>query len=389
MQALDFHYLLKSPVTAILLGLLGLAVLIQLGYILLIFTRLIFQKNISSKTDNLPAVSVVVCAHNEIENLRALLPILETQDYPIYDVTVVDDRSNEETLAFLCNDCSKFTKMRFLRIEKDYEHVTPKKYALTAGIRNAKHEVILLTDADCRPVSNQWIRSMASQLNPQKQIVIGFSPYTKQVGFLNRFVRFETFYVAVQYLSFAVFGKPYMGVGRNLMYHKSLFIKNKGFYSHLKVMGGDDDLLMNEIATSQNTAICTAPESFVETFSKNTWHEWFTQKTRHLSVSNYYKSQNKAMLGVLSTTHVLTWVLALVIAVLAVIQNNTIIYISLGVIFGFRLLVQWFVLALANKKLGRTIGWYAPPFIDFCLFVYYIYMSIVLWRNRKTKITWR
>jgi cellulose synthase/poly-beta-1,6-N-acetylglucosamine synthase-like glycosyltransferase len=317
--------------------------------------------------------------------------MLDDQDYPSYEVIVMNDRSWDGTEEFTETEAKAWSKVRFIHIEQEYDHVTPKKYAITTGIRSAKYDIILLTDADCRPTTDQWIKGMATHLTDDKQIVLGFSPYKKQSGFLNRLIRFETFYVAVQYLSFALAGTPYMGVGRNLMYRKSLFLKNKGFYTHLRVTGGDDDLLMNEIANPHNTAVCTDPDTFMVSIPKTTWHEWYRQKKRHLSVSKHYKTANKMRLALLSGTHVLTWLLFLGFAVwcAVVFPKQLGFFIMAGSLFTLRLLSQWIVLGIAARKLYKSVGWFVIPFMDFILFIYYVIMSFVLWVNRRKKVRWR
>ena len=383
------HFINSWP-PSVLGILLMFAVLVQMGCIFFVFARSAFYKSKISDSI-LPPVSIIVSAYNELENLRELLPLLNNQQYSVFEVIVVNDRSKDGTIEFIENEVAIYDKVRFIHIDKDYDHVTPKKYALTTAIRNAKYEVVLLTDADCRPASEHWVERMAEKLDEDKKIVVGFSPYYKESGFLNRLIRFETFYVAAQYLSFALASKPYMGVGRNLMYHKSLFLENKGFYSHLKVMGGDDDLLMNEISTPKNTAICIDEGAFVYSEPKHNWTEWFNQKKRHLSVSKYYKSSNKITLGLLSISQILAWILFIVLSVssIFVFQSNPLYLYGSIAVFGFYLVIKSIILILINQKLDKTVGWYAIPFLDFVLSVYYVVMGFVAWKNRNTKIRWK
>lgn len=390
MDILYFSDWLSHRVFYLLLGLFASVILVQLYYILLVFTRLLFKRRPDIPT-YCPPVTVIVCAHNELENLRELLPMLNEQDYPTYEVIVMNDRSWDGTEEFADTESKEWEKVRFIHIEQEYDHVTPKKYAITTAIRNAKHDIVLLTDADCRPTTDQWIKGMASHLTSDKQIVLGFSPYEKHTGFLNRLIRFETFYVAVQYLSFALAGNPYMGVGRNLMYRKSLFLQNKGFYTHLRITGGDDDLLMNEIANHQNTAVCVDPDTFMVSIPKTTWQSWYWQKKRHLSVSKHYKAANKIRLALLIGTQILTWILFIGLAIWWVLAfpNQLGHTILIGGVFSIRLFTQWIVLGITARKLYKSVGWFAIPFMDFVLFIYYVIMSFVMWTNRRKKVRWR
>src|SRR5690349_11485174 len=156
-------------------------------------------------------------------------------------------------------------------------HVNAKKYAITLGIKAAKFEWLLFTDADCRP-GDQWVRSMSSQFNNETSFVLGFSPYVKMLGVLNAFIRFETIITAIQYISFTLLGRPYMGVGRNLAYRRSIFLDGKGFNNFLNVTGGDDDLLVNQHATATNTVVHVDENALVYSKPKLTWSTFFNQK---------------------------------------------------------------------------------------------------------------
>ncbi|GAB3251145.1 glycosyltransferase [Larkinella harenae] len=353
-----------------------------------------------------PAVSIIVCAWNELENLRTLLPLLDDQVYRTFEVLIMDDRSTDGTREFLEKAVERFEHVRFIRIDREHEHVTPKKYALTTGIRNATHDVVLLTDADCQPASEYWLAGMVNQLyTPKKEIVLGFGPYKrrKKHGWINRLIRYETLFTAVQYFSMARIGLPYMGVGRNLMYRRSLFLANKGFYSHIRVLGGDDDLFINEVATSRNVAISLHPATFTYSKPKETFAEWWHQKQRHLSVGKYYKTRNKFWLGLLSLTHVLTWLTGPVIALITFLRlpreglaalmsqpEGQLLLVATG-LFAFRLFAFWGIVGRISYRLGHTVDWIAIPFLDVVMGIYYTVMGVVtlLPRKKNRRMTWK
>jgi len=388
-------------VTLVLLVLFYLSVGIQLFYLLFIFSRTAFYSDPADRSITDPGaaidrpaagVSVVVCAWNEKDNLRELLPLLDRQKYPAFEVLVMDDRSNDGTQAFLENEASNWPHVRFIRINREYEHITPKKYALTVGIRNAQHDIVLVTDADCRPVSEDWITGMVAHLSDEtKQIVLGFSPYERRPGMLNRLIRYETLYTAVQYFSLALAGRPYMGVGRNLMYRRALFLANKGFYSHMRVMGGDDDLFMNEVATSRNTTVSLLPETFMFSKPKETFAAWRHQKRRHLSVGKHYKKSNQVWLGLLSSSHIMTWLLGLIIGVLALSDPWRPEFQLVGGLFLLRLLLFWTIVGRISYRLGHTVHWMAIPGLDIALSTYYTIMGFITLRPRRkqTRMNWR
>jgi glycosyltransferase involved in cell wall biosynthesis len=370
----------------ILFSLFFVSVAVQLYFIIFVFNK-INQVDVEETVHAKPfGVSVIVCAWNELANLKELIPQLNSQDYRTFEVIIVDDHSWDGTYDYLLTECAEYRKVRFLRIEETPNHLSSKKYALTLGIKSAKYDTVLLTDADCRPQSSQWIKEMAACMTSEKEIVLGFSPYFKAKGFLNNLIRYETFITALQYFSFALAGVPYMGVGRNLMYRKSLFLKNKGFAKHTNIVGGDDDLFMNDVATAENTAICLNPDAFMYSVPKTTWETWYRQKTRHLSVSKYYKLQNKILLGGLATTQIFTWLTFIIL--IPFLWHNPLIYIMLA-IFSIRLTAQWIVFAKANQRLDKTLEILTLPFWDGIFTLYFLIMGVNNFIPRRRKMRWR
>lgn len=244
-------------------------------------------------------VSVLVCAHNELANLRELLPLLYNQNFYPYEIIVVDDRSTDGSLDFLLEQQSQQALLRLVWLRKRPAHIKGKKFALSMGIRAARYDKILLTDADCRPQSPQWVREMSHLLEGNTQFVLGYSPYLYENSWLNAFIRFETLQTALLYLGAALSGRPYMGVGRNLAYRKSFFMQHKGFRGHWHINGGDDDLWVNRYANSKNSAVSLDDRTKVCSVPKRQWHAYFRQKKRHLHVGKYYRRKDKLWLGAL------------------------------------------------------------------------------------------
>jgi glycosyltransferase involved in cell wall biosynthesis len=342
----------------------------------------------------------VVCARNELANLTELLPLLNDQQYPLFEVLVMDDRSTDGTKPFLENEIADLSRVRFIRIDREHEHVTPKKYALTIALKKAIYSTVLLTDADCRPASTDWLAGMVAPLQTDaKEISLGFSPYDYQPGFLNLLIRSETLLTAVHYFSLALAGKPYMGVGRNLAYRTSVFFDNKGFYTHKNVVGGDDDLFINEVATRSNTTVCLDPDTFMWSKPKETWADWRLQKRRHLNVGKYYKPGHKFRLGLLNGSHVLNWMLALAVGVLVLTYElrhtsftaNEWLLLLVGTgLFIVRELAFWGIVGRISYRLAHTVHWAIIPFMDLLLAVYYGLAGIkTLFRRRKQRLYWR
>jgi len=310
-------------------------------------------------------VSVVICAHDEEANLRQLLPLLVQQQYRDFEIIVVDDRSNDGTYDYLLNLTKAEPRVRMVRVKETPAHIPGKKFALTLGIRAARHEAILVTDADCRPVSPGWISSMAESLSPGTHLVLGISPYAIQPGFLNRFIRYEAWLTALQMAGFARVGMPYMGVGRNLLYRKAVFLQGKGFNRHLHVASGDDDLFVNEHARPGNTAVCLTPASVMVSVPKRTWGEFILQKVRHLSAGKHYRFTHRTVLGLFSLSQMGAWA-ALVPALLET-QHAV-----LPALFLARWLVMIVLFRLMASRLKMPFEWAWVPVLDFVYAIYYL-----------------
>lgn len=343
----------------IFIGLLGLFTFILLVYYFVFFSKLAFYKNRTTNlTNQLEPVSIIVVARNEKKNLEKFLPILLNQNYPDFEIIVVNHASWDGTAKFLEEFEKTDRRIRVVDIPEQERYPKGKKFAVTLGIKASLNEKLVFTDADCYPESENWLKDLMRTYNNQTQIVIGFSPYEVKKGFLNYVIRYETLHSAIQYLSFALAGKPYMGVGRNLSYKKSLFFSVKGFASHNHILSGDDDLFVNEVANSKNTAVCLSKESFIRSIPKTTWKDWFKQKSRHLSTGKYYKSSDKFRLGLFSFSSFAFWL----IFTLAIILNPQywMVFVS---IFGFKLLIQWIWVGLCLKKLhNQDLTWFWPIF---------------------------
>lgn len=354
---------------------------VQLIYWGIIFQRLGWFKVSATTTDlSFPAVSIVICARNEAANLQKNLESILLQDYPIFEVIVVNDDSADETAEVLTVFSEKYTHLDVVTIRN--KQARGKKAALTTGIQNTKYSWLLLTDADCVPNSRYWIREMYGQANATKSdIVLGYGPYHKKETWLNRWVQFETIYVAIQYFSFALWKEPYMGVGRNLMYRKALFMQNQGFEKHLHLTSGDDDLFVNATANGNNTTICLHPNSFMYSASPNSWLSLYRQKTRHYSSSNHYKMKHKILLGLLSGSH-LYFYLGLSIFIMGNVWNCGIIVILILRTFLLHIAFCNYLYKIRNRPFIKYI-----LLLDALLPLYYLIFASALW-GQKNK-TWK
>lgn len=329
--------------------------------------------------EDLPPVSVVICAHNEEENLKKLIPLLLKQDYPDVELVIVDDRSYDGTYDYLLELKNSNSQIKMVTVDHLPEHVNGKKYGITLGIKAAKSEIIVLTDADCRPVNKKWLKHMASRFDDETTFVLGYSNYEKKKGLLNTLIQFETLLTGIQYIAEALGGSPYMAVGRNLAYRKSFFLKNKGFNRHLKIQGGDDDLFINEFARKKNTQVEAGPQSLVKSIPKLSWKEYFRQKRRHISVGKHYRKRHRMIIGIWGFLYCLHWFTLL--PLLAV--QFELLWLLGG--YALKIILLMTLLALGAKKLGDKFAVWLAPILDVYYMIYLLWAVSVSFSRKKVK----
>ena len=358
----------------------SISFLIQLFYYLFFFARLAFYKNKNVSVVKEP-VSVVICAKNEASNLQEFLPLILEQDYPEFEVVVVNDCSDDNSFYVLHDFAEKYPHLKIVNLLENVNFFSGKKFPLSIGIKSAKYPNLLLTDADCKPMSNKWIESMIGNFIPNVELVLGYGSYEKKKGLLNKLIRFDTFYVALQYMSFALAKQPYMGVGRNLAYKKFLFIENKGFTSHYKVQSGDDDLFVNKVANKRNTKVSISPDSFTLSEPCKTFEHWITQKKRHFSSSKLYRGKHKFLLGLLSLSQFIFFV------TFFILLSLNFMLIPLVSIFVLRLILQIFIFKNCMKKLNEKDLLLTSPLFEifFLIFNPIIYFSNTFFKSKTWK----
>lgn len=356
---------------------------IQLFYYLFFFSRLAFCR-IRQPPDaagELPPLSVVICAKDEQRNLSRNLPAVLQQRYhdgqhePRYEVVVVNDNSDDETVSVLKYLQPGYAHFRFIDLQQSAKGIPGKKYPLTVGIKGARFEHVVLTDADCRPATVRWLAHVGAALRGGKDLALGYGAYEKMPGFLNKVIRYETFFSALQYLSFALAGVPYMGVGRNLAYRKELFFRHRGFLSHGHLPSGDDDLFINAAATRRNTAVVLHPDAHTISAPKRSWGAWYRQKTRHMTTGRHYKAGHQFLLGLFSLSQALYYP-ALAAALWAYPGRLLLLSVLAG-----RMLLQGVIWWRALRRLNeRDLFWWCW-IMDIAMIAYYIIFMPALWRK--------
>ncbi|OFY93457.1 MAG: hypothetical protein A3K10_17905 [Bacteroidetes bacterium RIFCSPLOWO2_12_FULL_31_6] len=343
------------------------AFIIQLYFYLFVFRKLAYYKS-SNASQNLNPVSVVICAKNEEKQLERNLPFFLQQNHPSFEIVIVNDASTDNTSTVLFNFQKQFKNLTIITLSP--EQSCGKKNALTNGITASKYDHLLLTDADCTPKSKNWISKMSMNFTSKNDIILGYGAYEYRNGLLNELIRFDTIYIAIQYLSFALCGIPYMGVGRNLAYKKNLFTLNNGFDSHKNVMSGDDDLFISDVAKAENTVIEIEFEAQTISLPKENFSSWFYQKRRHLTTGVKYKTSIKLLLGLFQAS-----LIAFYTSFIYIITVEHFI-LPIIILFLARTLIQIFTFRACFKKLGERHNFVLFPFYE--LFILFLNLILVI-----------
>lgn len=274
----------------------GFAILNSAFHIFL--SKVAYYKEPEAQGSLKKAVSVIVCSKNEQENLKVLIPKLLEQDHPNFEIILINDASHDDTKNVIEDFRVKDQRIKMVDVVNNESFWGNKKYALTLGIKKAVNDHLVFIDADCTPNSSQWLSIMSKHFTTDKKIVLGYSGYKKvNDSLLNKLIRYETVLTAIQYFSYALHGNPYMGVGRNLAYTATRFYEVNGFMDHMRILGGDDDLFVNQAANSENTTVSLNEDSFTSSQPKTNWSSWWKQKKRHINTASHYKKTHKRSLG--------------------------------------------------------------------------------------------
>lgn len=364
MEALTFDTTEK-----ILLAATGVLFLIQILYYFCLYNR-IHRHNRAVKRENvhfaqeLPPLSVIIYARDEAENLHRNLQSVLEQDYPQFEVIVINDGDTGESEDFLTLQEEKYPHLYHSFIPASSRYISRKKLAVTLGVKASKYDWLVFTGANCRPQSNQWLKLMARNFTSRTQVVLGYSGYERGKGWLHKRVAFDNLFTSMRYLGFALAGSPYMGIGRNLAYRKEMFYQQKGFSAHLNLQRGDDDLFVNHVATAENTRVETDADAIVRMPPVARAKDWREEKIGYASTSRFYHGPQRRLAGLETTTRLAfyaAWAATLVTGVL------NLHWLAAGIAFFIwilRSVVQAAVVNQTAKDLNdkRRYYWALPVF---------------------------
>ena len=292
MEHFSFNLDLDS-ISLILLSALSFFLIIQLVYYWGVLAKPYYyqkkiKKGIISTPNSQPPISIIICARNEAENIQKFLPLILEQDYPTYEVIVVNDNSTDDSEDILKRLESKYKHLYHTYIPQGTKNLSRKKLGITLGVKAAKYDTLLFTEIDSHPIGKNWVANMARHFSDKKTIVLGFCAFEKQKGFLSKFASFDYFFSNLQMIAMTLLKQPYGANGRNLAYQKSHFDSQKGYSKHRFLQMGEDDLFVNEVATKRNIAVELSPESIIATQREGLF-EWKDIKINRAITKRFYK----------------------------------------------------------------------------------------------------
>jgi glycosyltransferase involved in cell wall biosynthesis len=380
----------------VLLSVAGVLFLIQVIYYLALYNRIrahnkaVRRKRLSF-SEVLSPLSVVIYAKNETENLRNFLPSVLEQDYPEFEVIVVDDGPTEETEELLSLLARDYPHLHRSFTPENSRYISHKKLALTLGIKASKYDWLVFTEANCQPKSKNWLRLMARNFTPDTDIVLGYSGYERMKGWMHKKIAFDSLFTAMRYLGYALARKPYMGIGRNMAYRKELFFQQKGYSAHLNLQRGDDDLFVNQIATKKNTRVETDVNATVRIRPIQHKTDWREEKVSYMATSQYYKGSQRYVLGFETFTRILFY--------LAVIATITVGFLDkhwqVAGIGGFLWLVRYMIQSIIINNTAKAVGesrryYFTLPVFDILqLFQSFGFKMFRTFRGRRADIMTR
>jgi cellulose synthase/poly-beta-1,6-N-acetylglucosamine synthase-like glycosyltransferase len=328
---------------------------IQIFWVVFFYARLAFHKESEGPNEKNIPITIIIAARNEEDNLFHLLPKILAQDYPEFEVIVVNHQSSDDSSHILKAFQRQYPNLKVIELERSKHLRNGKKLPLTIAIKGAKYEHLMFTDADCEPNSKNWLSLMSNKFTDKKEIVLGYGPYKREPGLLNQLIRLDTAMIAANYLSYAKAGAAYMGIGRNMGYTRSLFLSVNGFKSHYALQSGDDDLFIQEAAKKGNYDICIHPDSFSYSESKKTWADWYKQKSRHFTTTEHYSVIKKLLLGIYPLSLLLLYTSFITLCI-----NYQLCWLSIGV-FSFITLIKWVIQGRILLKLKeKGFVWIFP-----------------------------
>jgi len=375
-MTIEFDFL-NDPVLLTLVGIFIISLLVQLIYFWVVFGKLAFYKKKQTLKAQ-PPVTVVITAHNQYNDLRQNLPYLLEQDYPEFEIMVVNDNSDDGSGELLTDLSRQYSNLSIVELKQSLNWFSGRKFPLSLGIKSARYDLLILTDTICRPVSKRWIKEIVAIHTPETDIALGYSTFDTKSK-INLWFRFSAFYDGLFYLSMALAGKPFKGIGKNLSYTKQLFYNHKGFSSHYKINLGDDEIFINQTANKRNTNIQISQHSKVAVVKSMSFSNWVKSERTRIFIRRFFKTGSRFLISLYHSTAFLFFA---TFASLLLLKFNWMMVLPL---FGLRLISQYIIFGLAAKKLTEKGLLLFSPLLEVFLvfFDFLIWFAMIFSRKKK------
>ena len=358
-------FILPDNVDELLLLATGVLFLIQALYYLCLYNRILRHDRRSVRSEDLrlstelPPLSVILYAPDRLYDLERNLQAVLAQDYPSpYEVIVINDGSSDESEDYLTRLEHQYPHLYHSFVPSSSRYISRRKLAITIGIRAAKYDWVVLTEPECRPASDQWLKLMARNFTPGVQVVLGYSGYDKGRGWEHLKLSFDNLFLSMRFLGFALAGSPYMGLGRNLAYRKELFFSHKGFSAHLDLLRGDDDLFVNQVATRANTRVEVDSRASMRMDVPVRMQNWREEKIGYASTARLYHGLQRYVLGFETCTRLLFYLAWIATALISLLEMQWTLGGMAILLFLLRLCLQAFVVDSSARVLGDDRRYY-------------------------------
>ena len=378
---MDFTHILTDPCTLVLTVSLALGLVILCLYYGLFFFRVGWYKGAlraknSDKDSQLPPVSIVMAAQNDGEWLRSNLVYLLEQDYPDFEVVVVDYLSTDDTQFVLRLLAENYKNLKIVTFHENVNGYLGIKYPLSIGIKTAKNDILLLAEPECMPMENtrfNWIREMvAGYVHDHVDIVLGYCGIAYKPSVFNWLQQYDNLDYSVEYLGAASLRCPFTGNGRNLSYRRSLFLKNDGFIYHYHIPEGADDMFVNQNCRRRNTTVVLSRDAYTVVEPQSTLRQWHLFRKHRIATHKYYTFWLK-LARFIKPFNVLLFYLAG--ALLLVLGNFP--WQILAAVLAFKLAWQITATAAAARRLAvKPIIYILSPLFEIYFLIANTFLSI-------------
>ncbi len=323
-------------------------------YYLVFYGRFAFRKEKSvGESADFPPISIVITARDEAHHLIQSLPLLLTQDYPKFEVVLVNDKSRDETPQIVLEYKSRFPNLHYVDLATSISNLAGKKFPLANGIQAAKYDLLVFTDASCAPASPYWLQNVASKMIRKKKVVLGHTTFESCKGFMNKWLHYDALQTSIQAFSYNIAGMPVMANGYNLAYDGSLFFANREvFVAQARMPFGEDSIFISQVAKPDTVAVAASPDSVVVQ-PRISFSKWFQQKKYDLVCRGFYTFAPRFWMKLFNWLSFLFYVAVAFAAVVAVWQQAWLYLGIAALLFALKVGMQYLTFAKSSKKLNE------------------------------------